>query len=238
MINDKKILSVITARAGSRGVPGKNFKHINGTPLIVWSVNQSLSSQYIDFTVVSSNSEKIRQCTEYAYTNKKYMFIDRPHELATDISPNEDTLIHAYKYVKKECKFDADLIINLQPTSPIRNNGLIDKCIEYIGDHDSLLTVKKIAPFFLYKNKDKFYQFDKSKLMHRPMRQQLHDDDFFYYDCGNLYIVSSKVLLNQHSRLGENFAVFVVDDKQGLQIDTKIDFEILDMVMARIKNNF
>ena len=237
MINGKKVLSVVTARGGSKGVPRKNERHLKGIPLVNWSVNQSLKSKYIDFTTVSSNCISIRMLTEYAKTDKQYAFIDRPEEFSTDTSPNEEALIHAYYHVKDEFDFDAEIIVNLQPTSPIRNDALIDKCLEKLDNHDSLLTVKKCTPFYLYKEGDEFKAFERSKLINRPMRQELEDDDFFYFDCGNLYVMTREVLLESGSRLGPNLTAFIVDDKQAVQIDTEIDFQLMDFLIRDIGNN-
>jgi len=233
MINNKKILSVITARANSSYV-GKNYKELHGKPLFMWSVEQSLKSKYIDLTVVSSNCPFVREIISDnidLLILKDFIFVLRPDELATVISKNEDALIHAYYYCKYKLNFCADLIVNLQPTSPIREKQLIDNCIEYKQQQkaDSLCTVSAHTPFFIKKNQGKLeWTYD---YKNRPMRQELSDDDMFYHDDGCVYVMDASMLLETKCRLGNDICVFHNSPVASLQIDTPLDFNIIESIM-------
>ena len=136
------ILSIITARAGSKGIKHKNVRLLCGKPLVEWSIIQSLQSR-INKTVVNSNCPLVKQvCDKY----NQVQFIQRPEEFATDLSKNEDALLHTLNYLDDSY----NIVINLQPTSPIRNNQLIDKCIKKMVDEkaDSLFTASWHTPFF------------------------------------------------------------------------------------------
>ena len=249
MINNKRILSVITARAGSKGIPKKNVKELLGKPLVRWSMEASLASKYIDITVVSSNCEEVsRIYLEYLLelgkdvrTVDNFWYISRPEEFATDTSKNEEAVIHSIEQIKFFKGLEFSVVVNLQPTSPCRLDGLLDKCIEeyYNGDYDSLLTAGKSTPFFWQKiNGEWQYIVDKNNCCDRKMRQEFKDDDMdsemTLHDNGNLYITESRILLDRKCRIGYNPCVFETKGINGLQIEEEFDFELIEN-MAKVK---
>lgn len=247
MINNKKILAVVTARGGSKGVPFKNVKTLLGKPLFLWSVLQGLNSKYIDKTVVSSNCDKVfsefhnfSNKNPHFAENNKLKFIQRPDEISTDTSKNEDALIHAIHWKRDIFKEEYDIILNLQPTSPCRLDNLIDKCIELYenGGYDSLLTGNKITPFLWRKEEKWIYNVDKNDCCDRKMRQQFREDEFLYHDCGSIYLIKKDILLEKKCRIGYNPAIYEVDYLNSLQIDTEFDFDLIEnMLKARNINS-
>ena len=120
MINDLTVLAVIPARGGSKRTPRKNIRQFRGKPLLVWSIEAAKQSKYIDMLVVSSEDQEILQVALAA----DCFINERPPELATDESSNEDVLRYCLR------KQPADIIVLLQPTSPLRTAEDIDLCIE------------------------------------------------------------------------------------------------------------
>lgn len=238
MINNKKILAVITARAGSKGIIGKNYKKLLDKPLFIWSVLAALKSKYIDRIAISSNCTNVKKhYLDFAYKNgknilEKLYWVERPDKYATDTSKNEEALIHSYKIIKEYLKFDADIIINLQPTSPCRLNNLIDKCIKKYneGRHDSLLTTNKDTPF-LWKYKNGKWVYNEGDCCNRKMRQEFNEDEFVYHDNGNIYITDKDILLNTECRIGNNPCAFETKEINSLQIDTEFDFELIEKII-------
>ncbi len=262
MIKNKKILSVITARKGSKGIKNKNIRELMGKPLFEWSVLASINSKYVDKTVISSDSEKIEEIyIENIKKDKKWKevsFIKRPKSISGDLSKNEEALIHAYNEMKEIFKTEYSVVLNLQPTSPCRTRGLIDKCIfEYDkGEYNSLLSANSETPFFWQKINNKWEYIDRyfcieyvKKLYQnkkqwqlvkffddccaRKMRQEFRDinedtSDFLFKDNGNIYIVDTKVLLSTECRIGDKHCVFPVDKLNSLQIDTEYDFKLIE----------
>jgi CMP-N,N'-diacetyllegionaminic acid synthase len=251
MINNKKVLAVVTARANSQTLPGKNYKEMLGFPLFVWSVLSAMRSCYTDAVVISSNCEHVKKISLQLISEmndesdtrfkdlikcKNLHFLQRPDEYATAISKNEDSLIHAYNYAKESLGIDVDIIANLQPTSPIRDTKydvLIDECLQKKENEqaDSLFTVSVHTPFFVHKAKDGYVMNERTLLKNRPMRQELNPEDFFLHDCGNLYLTDVDVLLETNNRIGPNFTVYPLDEKRSLQIDTELDFSIVEQTM-------
>lgn len=248
MIDGKKILAVILARAGSKGIPMKNVRNLLGKPLFLWSVEAALQSKYIDYVVISSNCEECHKAYDKWYRDESFFILDgysdtldssnnricwlqRPDELAGDLSKNEDALIHALN------SFQADsfkVVVNLQVTSPCRLNGLVDRCIEVYdeGGYDSLLTATKDTPFLWKKENGKWiYSVDKNDCCNRKMRQEFEEDEFVYHDNGNLYITESNVLLDKKCRIGYNPCVFETKGINNLQIDEEFDFELIKNIV-------
>ena len=243
MIRDKKVLAVILARAGSKGIPGKNYRDLLGKPLFWWSVEAALKSKYIDEVVVSSNCkecEKIFLVLIDGLSDEdanRTGFIHRPEEISGDLSKNEDALIHTINYAYQEYEYRYDIVVNLQVTSPCRLDGLVDRCIEAYdeGGYDSLLTGTKDTPFLWKKENGKWiYPVDNHDCCDRKMRQEFKEDEFTYHDNGNLYITESRILLDRQCRIGYNPCVFETKGINGLQIDEEFDFELIE-AMAKVK---
>ncbi len=161
-----KIISIIPARGGSKGIPKKNLKLLNGKPLIAYSIEQSLKSKLIDFTYVSTEDQDIKEVS-LSYGAK---VIDRPEEFATDKASTESVLLHASEFLNN----DFDIIVLLQPTSPLRLATQIDEAIELLISQkgDSLLSVFENNSFLWAKNGTSINYDYKN----RPRRQDINTD--------------------------------------------------------------
>ena len=201
------ILSIITARAGSKGIKHKNVRLLCGKPLVEWSIIQSLQSR-INKTVVNSNCPLVKQvCDKY----NQVQFIQRPEEFATDLSKNEDALLHTLNYLDDSY----NIVINLQPTSPIRDNNLINKCIEKMIDEesDSLFTAKKYKGWW--------FRVEDGKVI-------MIEEGTKYHDDGNVYCFTEKLLRDTNCRMGGKISIFETNKYQALQIDTEEDFKLIE----------
>ena len=158
-----KYLAVITARGGSKGIPRKNTKPLNGKPLILYTVEAARKVFQDQHIYVSTDSQEIKNTVESSGLEVPFL---RPAELATDTSSSEDTLKHAIKEaVKKGLLFDA--VVLLQPTSPFRNEEHIQSAIiEFEKDPESLLlsvTEARENPYYTLMEEDKDGYLQKSK---------------------------------------------------------------------------
>lgn len=240
MINGKKILCIVTARSGSKGIPGKNYRDLLGKPLFVWSLEAGLQSKYVDDVAISSNCKECKRIydeeehlSEFLGEEQKAIWVQRPEEFSTGTSKNEDALIHVLNTLDEQY----DIVINLQPTSPCRRDGLLDKCVEeyYRGDYDSLLTASKDTPFIWQKiNGEWRYPVDKNDCCERKMRQEFDEDEFVYHDNGCIYITDVNVMLKTECRIGNKPCVFETSGLDSLQIDEEHDFMLIEQ-MAKVK---
>ncbi|SFD31667.1 cytidylyltransferase domain-containing protein [Ruminococcus albus] len=142
MFNEKKILAVIPARGGSKGIPHKNIVDLCGKPLIVYSIEAGKKSRYIDYVMVSTDDEEIAKVAEQYGAEIPFM---RPTDLASDTAKTIDAIIHAITELRKkgEC---FDVLVLLQPTAPLRNFEDVDKAIETFFSNNcfSLVSVSEV----------------------------------------------------------------------------------------------
>ena len=130
----KKVLAIIAARGGSKGVPGKNIKDICGLPLLAWTILAANKSKYINRLILSSDDEKIISVAEHYGCEVPFV---RPAYLAEDDSTSSDVVIHAISALNEEY----DFVVLLQPTSPLRTAEDIDNTIDLVLNSKSLCAV-------------------------------------------------------------------------------------------------
>lgn len=228
MIGQNKVAAIIPARAGSQGLPGKNYKNIFGKPLIEWSILAALESSYIDDVVVTSNCS---ECIKIA-TGFDTIVIHRPDDLSSPLSSTDDTMRHAVAELIEQYDSSPDIIVLMQPTSPARKDNLVDRCIRTMVNsrNNSAITVSRHTPF-LWKLR-KGVGFPLHDPNNRPMRQQLEDGDFYFHDDGNISIAERKVLFSM-GRVGEK--PILVENHQfcSMQIDNYDDFAIMEALAER-----
>jgi N-acylneuraminate cytidylyltransferase len=221
MYKGNYIVSIIPARGGSKGIPRKNLKQLLGQPLIAYSIKQSLLSQYVDQTIVSTEDSEI------AEVSKKYgaRVLIRPNELATDTTPTEPVLINALTQLLQE-NVDPDYIVLLQPMSPIMRPKDIDRAIEILIDAagDSLVSVRETTSFFWSRN-GKPLNYDYHT---RPRRQ---DKEWELVENGSIYITKKEFLLKEKSRLAGRILTYIMAEWKSFEIDTPFDFELVEYIL-------
>ena len=235
MINNKKIYAIIPARGGSKGVPKKNIKKLNGIPLINYSIEYALSSSYIDHIIITTDCDDIKNKIISSFTDlRKIIILDRPSELATDEATTESAIEHVIKtkLLKKE-----DILILLQPTSPLRPKGSLNELLEKFIDqnYDSLLTLSPIHPLTWKINNDNIecmYDY-----LNRPRRQDIEPKDYIYDENGSVYVFSVDNFKKTNNRLGGKIGYFIFPEDYGKQIDTQLDFNILESISKYLKKD-
>lgn len=233
MIKGKTVLAVVTARAGSKGLPGKNWKELCKKPLVDWSIIAAERSEYVDYILLSSNCKEVKsavnKCRLYEPIKKPLYVVNRPEEISHDLSKNEEALLHSLDFISEEI-VEPHIVLNLQPTSPIRNQNTIDEALEKMtgGNFDSVVSVNKETPFIWKKTQKRNVPL--YDLLNRPMRQEINEEDWLYHDNGNIYAVYSKTLRHRKCRLGYNCYLYEIDKIRALQIDDPIDFDLIEAV--------
>jgi len=207
-----KIVSVILARGGSKGIPNKNIIDVNGKPLISYSINASLKSN-VDETWVSTDSKRISIVSEGCGAN----VLDRPHELATDTSLSDDSLIHFASNV------DFDIMVFIQPTSPLIKTEYINSGLEMIKNkkYDSIFTGYKGEWNGLWDKNINPINWDVYK---RPRRQ---DVDESWIENGMFYITKRENLLASKLRYSGNIGCLEIPFYDSFQVDTDDDLTLI-----------
>jgi len=231
MINGKTVLAIIPARGGSKGIPRKNIKFLAGKPLIAWTIEEAKKSKYIDRLILSSeDNEIIKVAKDWAC---EVPFI-RPKEFATDSSPSIDFALHAINNIDQ----DYDYLCLLQPTSPLRNVGHIDGCIEFCINNNasSCVAVSEVNkhPYYMYSIKE-------SKLIsfineYNSIRRQ--DLNKLYAVNGSIYINRVKDIITSKSFIEKDTLGYIMPKEYSIDIDEEMDFDYAEIILAnrRVKN--
>jgi CMP-N-acetylneuraminic acid synthetase len=201
------ILGVTPARGGSKGIPRKNLKPIYGKPLIAWTIEAARAAKLLDRYTVSTEDGEIAQVAQ----SWGAQVVDRPKELAADEATTLSVLQHVLA-----CE-PADTVVLLQATSPVRDAGLIDRCILRFIETEA----DSLATGFICK----YVEYGKNEL-----RRQ--DIGGFFYDDGNIYVMKAD-LIRKGDRYGKRMERIVLDREQNVEIDDEFDFWLAEQVLKR-----
>lgn len=235
MYRNKKIICIIPARGGSKGIPNKNITLLDGKPLLYYSLHTASLSKYIDRTIVSTESETIAACARRY--NAEVPFL-RPKQYARDSSPSFDLLKHALSYFQKKGTV-YDIVVMLEPTSPIRDVSDIDRAIELLVQNPSaqaivsLTRYDKTDPKLNMKiNKTGFIRpTDPANNFRIRRRQEIQP---IYYFEGSFYISYVTYLLRKKSFYHKKTLGFEVSKMKSLEIDDKIDLICAEALLKKI----
>ncbi|MCS5503270.1 acylneuraminate cytidylyltransferase family protein [Lysinibacillus sp. A4] len=206
MYKNKKILAVIPAREGSKGIPNKNIIVIQNKPLIAYTIEPALESKYIDKVIVSTDSEEIASISKEWGATVPFL---RPSYLATDEAKTIETVIHVLELL--ESKYD--YVILLQPTQPTRKVKHIDEAIEEIVNrsYTSLVSVSKVKEHpILMRTIDGEGKLQ--SIMNKGSIIRRQDFQDVYKVDGAIYINKVKGL-NFETNLNDNEYAYIMDEK-------------------------
>lgn len=224
-MNKTNIIAIIPARGGSKGIPRKNIRFLGGKPLIAHTITEALKSRYIDRVVVSTEDEEI------AGIAKEYgaEVLGRPIGLASDSTPTEAVLEYVIKYLKWEGGYEVDVVVLLQPTSPLRNIRHIDAAVEtfFINKYDSLLSVC-YSDVFLWRVNDQDPHPLNYDFKNRLRRQDREPE---YRENGAIYITKGHILINENNRLGGKIGLYVMPEESSLDINSEFDFWLCEQLV-------
>ena len=155
----------------------------------------------------------------------------RPVRLAGDDVSTEAVMLDAYHTWWKDDMPDA--VVLLQPTSPIRLDGVIDSAITKFLDcgYDSMVSVVKTHKFLWQEGNPPTANYDYQR---RPRRQDISNDDCVYQETGSIYITKTEVILEEKCRLGGNIGLFEMSDIEQYEIDSRFDFQNVEILMTRV----
>ena len=220
-----KILALIPARGGSKGIPNKNIKDFKGKPLIAWSIKNAHDSKYINRTILSSDSNEIIKIADSCYCEAPFV---RPSEISQDLSIDYEFVIHCLDWLKTNQNYVPDMIVQLRPTYPTRKTCILDECIakfiENFKEYDSLRTVIPIekTPYKTYRIKNGvleplFEEVDGIKKPYDKCRQVLPET---FAHNGYIDIMKTESVYRTKSVSGDKILPFVMNRNEYHDIDT------------------
>jgi len=233
-----KILAIIPARGGSKSVPKKNIRNLNGKPLIAHTIDAAnkIKNKFYR-VVVSTDDEEISEISQKYGADVPFL---RPAELSEDKTPTYPVLQHAVQFVEKQDSTNIDLVMLLQPTAPFRTTQDILNCINLGQDlnTDSIISVVQVFsthPILMKKIED-------GLLTHYSVEEkegtprQLYDPPA-YMRNGAIYLTKRDVLIKDNSIWGNSITPYIMPQERSYNIDDEIDFVTSEIMMKKNNKN-
>lgn len=233
----KKILAIIPARGGSKGLRGKNIRPMAGHPLIAYSIKAALISPSITRVIVSTDSKEIAEIARSYGAEVPFI---RPSEFAADLSTDLEVFKHALEWLERNENYKPDLIVQFRPTSPIRFSHDIEFCIHKMqnSEADSLriVTPSFHTPF-------KMWILDNATTQMLPLLQQdiiyeaynqprQHLPEI-YWQTGTLDIIRTDVITKQKSMSGQTILPYIIEQQYSVDIDDLESFRRAEEIIRK-----
>ncbi len=226
MFKGKSIIGIIPARGGSKRLLRKNVRPFCGKPLVAWTIAEAKKSRYLDDVIVSTDDNVISRISRKYCTNVPFK---RPASLASDKAKTVDVMLHALKWFEGK-GLDYDIVVLLQPTSPLRTAADIDEAVKLLfKKHASaIVSVCKVEhhPYWSGPLQKSGSMRDFMKGSSRAKRTQ--DMPVFYRLNGAVYVIYSKTLKKAKSFYGDNTFAYVMPVGRSIDIDNKEDFSMAE----------
>jgi CMP-N-acetylneuraminic acid synthetase len=226
-----KILGIVPARGGSKGVPGKNIRPLGNKPLIAHTLETAMASLCFDRLVASTDSETIAAVARIYRAEVPWL---RPPELATDDANIMDAVLYTLDRLKTGEDYVPDAVMLLQPTSPFRSVGTIQdavKLFQMVGP-ESVISVSPARdhPYLCKRIDERGVLQDFLSVESKPVnRQQL---PHAYSLNGMIYLTALDTLLGKHSFYSDRPHALVVPEEESVDIDTPADWEMAECVWS------
>lgn len=221
------ICSIITARGGSKGVPKKNIKILNGKPVIAYSIEESIKSDMVEETYVTTEDEKIAEISREYGAN----IINRPKELAQDNSTSVDVVLHSLNYLENNGKLP-DFFVLLQPTSPLRTKEDIENAIKLFIENecDALISVSQLnhSSMMSFEIQNNFLTPNCDEKFLNKRRQEL---PHFYCPNGAIYITTPNSLRKNKTFIPKKTIPYIMPQERSVDLDTEFDFKLVEFIL-------
>lgn len=238
MYQGKTFLAIITARGGSKGLPRKNIKEMCGKPLIFWSIEAGLGSEYVDEVMVTTDSEEIASISREFGASVPFL---RPAEFSSDVATSFDVIKHAVIFYENELHKKFDYVVLLEPTSPLRDKDDIDMAIEKLFSNPNASAIVGISktesqnPAFLIQKSDKDFLVGYESHDMKVLRRQ--DINEVYFFEGSVYVSRVDTLLSKKTFYHECTLGYEVPKWKSLEIDDIDDFIMVEAMM-KVKRSY
>ncbi len=233
-----KILALIPARGGSKGVPRKNTLIVAGKPLIAYSILQAQASLRINRVIVSTDDEGIAELAREWGAEVPFM---RPADYAQDFSPDLDVFMHALTWLHEHERYRPDLVVHLRPPGPVRLVERIDEAIDLLVDHPEADAVRSVS--LAHQTPYKMWHIEPSGYLKPVLRiPDLPDCQSrprqclprVYWQNGYVDVIRPRAILEKNSMWGECAVPFLVDEEL-LEVDYPEDIPLVEEALKRFE---
>ena len=227
-----RVLGLIPARGGSKGIPRKNIRLLVGRPLLQYTAKAALAATKLSRVILSTEDEEIADVGRHCGLDVPFM---RPAELARDDTPTLPVVQHALHWLEQSGdRYDA--VCLLQPTNPLRRPADIDGCIELLDTSgaDAVVTVLMVPaeynPHWVYfRGEDEMLHLSTGETNPVPRRQDLPPA---FHREGSVYVTLCKTVMEADSLYGERIAGYTIDPNQSVNIDGPEDWARAELVLS------
>ena len=227
-----KILGIIPARGGSKGIPQKNIRKILGKPMIQYSFDAAKKSQ-INKIIVSTDDKKIAKFAESQGIEVPFI---RPAKLSTDSATTFDVIKHSLDYLDENQVYVPDIVIILQPTSPLRTTEMINTSIKLLkqANTSSVVSVSKVKthPSSSFSYNGKFLKPFRKDFTKFDRRQKYIP---LYFPTGAIYTTWYNTIKKSNTIYGSNIRPLITDQDSSIDIDTRFDMFVAEMTLLNWK---
>jgi N-acylneuraminate cytidylyltransferase len=225
------VFAVITARGGSKGLPGKNIRPLAGLPLIGWTIQAAQKSHLLSLTWISTDDPAIAAAAKSLGAEAPFL---RPAELALDTTASVPVLQHAVRELKSRTGKTPDVVVVLQPTSPLREPSHIDATIRKVTE-EGAESAQTVALDLLHPHHRFTMQGDRllpmfPEIMSESTRRQ--DYPPVYRPNGAVYAARLPLLMEQGLLRGKDHRGVVMDAESSVDIDSLLDFRIAELILS------
>lgn len=235
-----KILGVITARGGSKGIPGKNIKNLRGQPLIAYTIKAAQESGIFDRMILTTDDGEIAEVSRQYGVEVPFM---RPGELAQDGTPHLPVMQHAVAWLKENNDYSPDAVMLLQPTAPLRRPWHIREALDLFQkkDADSVVSVCEtpghFSPYWAVVDEGDGWGrlFTGEDVKNRVPRRQSFPQRTYYHN-GAIYLFRTDLLFHPAGSnfYGDRVALYFMDSRYGINIDGPDDWLLAEAALRRL----
>lgn len=230
MYMDKRVLAVVTARGGSKGLLRKNIRQIAGKPLMAWTLDEARRSAYIDRCIVSTDDAEIAELARQSGADVPFL---RPAELASDTAKTVDVLMHAMNWLKDRGEV-YEIIVLLQPTSPLRTYEDIDKAIELLSAKgaSAIVSVAETRHNPCWTNTLPADGSMKEFLRPDVLGKNRQELPVFYRLNGAVYAGYSEYIKSVNGFFGNGTFAYIMPKERSVDIDDEFDFHVAEIMLS------
>lgn len=230
MYNSEKIIAIIPARSGSKGLRDKNIKELNGKPLVAYTIEAAINAKVFDEIIVSTDSEKYAEISRKFGASVPFL---RSSKTSTDTAGSWDVVEEALKKLDKKY----DIVVLLQPTSPFRTPQNIKEAIDlfFEKDADSVVSVTEFNHPIAYVNTLDENLCLNGFIKKEDQNKRRQDFEQNYMLNGAIYIVKSELINKNINLFTANSFAYIMKNENSIDIDTELDFIIAKSILYKTK---
>lgn len=229
------VLAVIPARAGSKGIPGKNIRPLAGRPLLQYTVEAAAAAQTIQRAILSTDSEEIAALGRQLAIEVPFL---RPADLAQDDSPTAPVILHALDWLEADEGYRPEIVVVLQPTAPLRTGRHIDEAISLLleSDADAVVSVAPVPGHFhpewqFTVCNGELLRYDETPLSALPARRQRLP--VTYTRNGAVYACRCPALQATGSLFGRRALAYVMPPEAAVSLDSELDWRLVEALLGK-----